>query len=148
MGTGDRIKILVADDQEEIRTMLHALLELYPEIDVVGEAENGIEALQKVREFAPDVLLLDIHMPVIDGIETLEILRKTDDQTCVIMFSGFENKFFLYEAITKGANGYIMKDDPPDLLVESILNCVRGNKLVLSPQITLGKISGDYSTLF
>jgi CheY-like chemotaxis protein len=135
MVTGEKITVVIADDDPYFRDMIGCLLRHRSDFSIVGEAENGIEAIQMVRELSPDLFLLDIHMPIFDGIETLQILRKTDEQTCIIMLSAFENEFFLYEAMTKCANGYLMKDDNPKLLVDSIKNCVMNNQLIVSPQI-------------
>jgi DNA-binding NarL/FixJ family response regulator len=147
------IKIVIADDHPGIRASIRNLLEHCPEFFIVGEAENGLQALQLVRELGPDVLLLDIHMPVMDGIEVLEILRKTDDRIRILILSAFANQFFLFETITRGANGYIIKEDAPTLLEKAINNCVYIDKLTISPKIlppnkTLemyaGRRGGDY----
>jgi DNA-binding NarL/FixJ family response regulator len=146
MDQNAQIRIVIADDNQAIRTMFRDLLAHYPEFEIVGEAENGIDAIKSVRQQNPDVLLLDIHMPVFDGMETLEILRKTDDQICIILLSAFENQFFLSEAIAKGANGYLMKDDATELLVEAMIECVRSERLILSPQISVKNYADLYSS--
>jgi two-component system, NarL family, nitrate/nitrite response regulator NarL len=137
MDDSARIKIVIADDHQDLRTKIRALLERCPELFVTGEAVNGLEAVQKVRELHPDVLLLDIHMPIMDGIEVLEILRKAHDRVHVIILSAFGNKYFLNEITAKGANGYMMKEDAPTLLVEAIINCIHHDKIFVSPKVYL-----------
>jgi DNA-binding NarL/FixJ family response regulator len=114
------IKILVVDDQSLIRQGLKALLELDPELIVIGEAENGQIAIQLAQELHPDVILMDIRMPLMDGVAaTQEILQKLP-QTKVLVLTTFDDDEYVQAAIARGAMGYLLKDTPSEELAVAI----------------------------
>ncbi len=131
----NRVRIVVVDDHALFRRGLISLLEEMPEFHVVGEAPNGQEALAVIERARPDVVLLDINMPVLDGIQTLGVLRKKDASQKVLMLTISQNDDDLIGAIVAGANGYVLKNTEPDTLKNTILQVYTGNS-VLSPEVT------------
>jgi len=135
MSAGHRIRIMVVDDHALFRRGLISLLDEMPEFMVVGEASNGQEALDTIQKLAPDVLLLDINMPVMDGIQALASIRKLLPEQKVLMLTISQNDDDLIDAIVAGANGYLLKNAEPDALRNTIQQIVAGNA-VLAPEIT------------
>lgn len=136
------IRVLLADDQSLVRAGFKALLEAQPDIDVAGEAADGEEALRKVRELRPDVVLMDIRMPFLDGLAATR--RITDDADLgdvkVVMLTTFELDEYVFEAIRSGASGFLVKDTEPDELLRAVRAVVQGDAL-LSPGVTRRLIS-------
>lgn len=131
----NRVRIVVVDDHALFRRGLMSLLEEMPEFHVVGEAANGQEALAIIERARPDVVLLDINMPVLDGLQTLAALRKRDPAQKVLMLTISQNDDDLIGAIVAGANGYVLKNTEPETLKNTILQVYAGNS-VLSPEVT------------
>jgi len=129
------IKLLVVDDHALFRRGLIGLLAEMPEFVVIGEASNGQEALTLLEKVRPDILLLDINMPVMDGIQALISLRKVSPDQKVLMLTISQNDDDLIGAIVAGANGYLLKNTEPEALRETILQVFAGNS-VLSPEVT------------
>jgi DNA-binding NarL/FixJ family response regulator len=125
------IKVLVVDDQTLVRAGFRMIIEAAPDLRVVGEAENGREAISEARRLRPDVVLLDIQMPVMTGLEAIPELPDTK----VIVLTTFENDEYVYEALRRGASGFLLKNTPPEELVLGIRAVARGGAL-LSPSIT------------
>ena len=130
-----RIKLVVVDDHSLFRRGLVGLLEEMTEFQVVGEASNGQDALGVIENAKPDIVLLDINMPVMDGLQTLAVLRKLHPEQKVLMLTISQNDEDLINAIVTGANGYVLKNTEPDSLRTTILQVFAGNS-VLSPEIT------------
>ena len=130
-------RVAVADDQELVRMGLRVLIDREPDLTVVGEADSGSAALELVRRERPDVLLLDVRMPGMDGLETLR--RLTADaalaETRVIVVTTFEVDQYVFEALQAGANGFILKDSAPEELVRAVRAVAAGDAL-LSPSVT------------
>lgn len=135
MNSGQRISIMVVDDHALFRRGLISLLDEMPEFVVVGEAANGQEAVENIQRVAPDLLLLDINMPVMDGIQALSAIRKKLPEQKVLMLTISQNDDDLIDAIVSGANGYLLKNAEPDVLRTTIQQVVAGNA-VLAPEIT------------
>ncbi len=131
----NRIRIVVVDDHALFRRGLISLLEEMPEFQVVGEAINGQDALAVIERVKPDVILLDINMPILDGIQTLGAIRKRDASQKVLMLTISQNDDDLIGAIVAGANGYVLKNTEPEVLRNTIVQVHAGNA-VLSPEIT------------
>jgi DNA-binding NarL/FixJ family response regulator len=131
------IRVLLADDQELVRAGFRALLDAQPEIDVVGEAADGRQAVELSRELRPDVVLMDIRMPVLDGLAaTREIAA--DERLAgvrIVILTTFELDDYVFEAIRSGAAGFLVKDTKPAELIEAVRVVASGDAL-LSPSIT------------
>ncbi|MFC4463409.1 response regulator [Streptomyces xiangluensis] len=131
------IRVLLADDQSLVRAGFKALLDAQRDIEVAGEAADGEEALRKVRDLRPDVVLMDIRMPVLDGLEaTRRITEDAGQQDVkVVMLTTFELDEYVFEAIRSGASGFLVKDTEPDELLRAVRAVVEGDAL-LSPGVT------------
>ncbi|MEW2390760.1 response regulator transcription factor [Streptomyces venezuelae] len=131
------IRVLLADDQSLVRAGFKALLDAQRDIGVVGEAADGDEAVRLVRELRPDVVLMDIRMPVLDGLAATR--RITDEpglgDVKVVMLTTFELDEYVFEAIRSGASGFLVKDTEPDELLRAVRAVVEGDAL-LSPGVT------------
>ncbi|MGP3967702.1 response regulator [Streptomyces sp. 6N223] len=131
------IRVLLADDQVLVRAGFRALLDAQPDISVVGEAADGEEALALVRDMRPDLVLMDIRMPLLDGLAATR--RITEDATLdgvrVVMLTTFELDEYVFEAIRSGASGFLVKDTEPDELLRAVRAVVAGDAL-LSPGVT------------
>jgi DNA-binding NarL/FixJ family response regulator len=133
------IHVVIADDQELVRSGFAMILEAQPDIAVVGEASDGAEALTAVREHRPDVALLDIRMPGLDGIEAARaICAQTECR--VIMLTTFDQDDYVYDALYGGASGFLLKDVRRDDLVHAVRVVARGESL-LAPTVTRRLIS-------
>ncbi|GAA2675462.1 MULTISPECIES: response regulator [Nonomuraea] len=126
------ITVVVADDQELVRGGFSMILDAQPDIDVVAEAADGIEAVALVREHRPDVLLLDIRMPRMDGIEAARLVGK---ETKVLMLTTFDLDDYVYDALRAGASGFLLKDVRRDDLVNAVRVVAAGESL-LAPTVT------------
>ncbi|AXK32015.1 DNA-binding response regulator [Streptomyces armeniacus] len=136
------IRVLLADDQLLVRAGFRALLDAQPDIEVVGEAADGAEALAMVRELAPDLVLMDIRMPVLDGLAATRKISEDPglEPVKVVMLTTFELDEYVFEAIRSGASGFLVKDTEPDELVRAVRAVVEGDAL-LSPGVTRRLIS-------
>jgi DNA-binding NarL/FixJ family response regulator len=114
------IKVLLVDDQNLIRQGLKALLELEPDLDIVGEAENGEIAINAITKLYPDVVLLDIRMPIMDGVATTREIQKRFSGIKVLMLTTFDDEEYVKAALKNGAMGYLLKDTPSEELAAAI----------------------------
>jgi DNA-binding NarL/FixJ family response regulator len=130
------IRILIADDQALVRAGLRMILDAQPDLEVVGEAADGQAALDACRELAPDVVLMDIRMPEVDGLEaTRRLLDQADPVPKVVVLTTFDTDEYVYEAIRAGAGGFLLKSAPPEQLVGGVRAVMAGDAL-LAPEIT------------
>jgi len=135
-GAGRRLRVLVVDDQALVRAGFRMILEAEPEIDVVGEAADGAEAVRAARELRPDVVLMDVRMPELDGLEaTRRILAADAGAPRVLMLTTFDLDEYVYEALRAGASGFLLKDTPPEQLVAAI-EVVAAGEALLAPSVT------------
>lgn len=132
----NRIRLVLADDQELIRSGLAMILSLEDDLEVVGQAANGQEALALVNELAPDLVLMDVQMPVLDGIAATAELTKTKAETRVLMLTTFDREDYLFDALKAGAAGFLLKTADADDLIAAIREVAAGNAL-LAPSMTL-----------
>ena len=128
------VRVLLVDDQALFREALATLLGVRPEITVVGEAANGAEALDRAAELASDVVLMDLHMPVLDGVAAARRLSVEQPAVRVLALTTFDDDEDVFSALRAGAVGYLLKDVPSDRLVEGILAAARGES-VLQPSV-------------
>ena len=131
-GRCDVIRVAIADDQALVRTGLRLILQAEEEMEVVGEAEDGRAAIELVRTVSPDVILMDVRMPVLDGIEAT---RRVAAETRVLVLTTFDLDEVVFEAIRAGASGFLLKTSPADELVRAVRVVAAGDSL-LSPSIT------------
>jgi DNA-binding NarL/FixJ family response regulator len=129
------IRVLVADDQALVRAGFRMLLADEEEIEVVAEAGNGVEAVEKAARFRPSVILLDIRMPELDGLEATRRIIAEDPGARILILTTFDLDQYIYEALRAGASGFVLKDDPPEQLIEAIRTVAAGDAL-LSPAVT------------
>ncbi|MFC5214897.1 response regulator [Streptomyces coerulescens] len=121
MTTRPPVRIVLADDERMVRTALRAILSAEPDLEVVGEASTGAEAVSVVRERRPDVVLMDVRMPEIDGIRATEqILATLDDPPRIVVVTTFENDSYVYDALRAGAAGFLLKRSEADALVQAV----------------------------
>jgi DNA-binding NarL/FixJ family response regulator len=129
------IRVLVADDQSMIRAGFRMLLKDEEGIEVVAEAEDGAEAIEKAARFDPNVVLMDIRMPKLDGLEATRRILAADPAARVLILTTFDLDEYIYEALRAGASGFVLKDDPPEQLIAAIRTVAAGDAL-LSPTVT------------
>lgn len=133
------IRVLLVDDQTIIRDGLRALLSMHTDIEVAGEAGNGKEAVELVRSLRPDVVLTDIRMPEMDGVEATLRIKEEFPDTVVIVLTTFDDDEYIIKAMTYGASGYLLKDIGADKLIEAIHDGLRGN--IILPGRVAAKIT-------
>jgi len=129
------IRVLVADDQSMVRAGFRMLLAGEDDIEVVAEASNGKEAVEKAARFDPTVVLMDIRMPELDGLEATRRILAADPEARVLVLTTFDLDEYVYEALRAGASGFVLKDDPPEQLIAAVRTVASGEAL-LSPAIT------------
>jgi DNA-binding NarL/FixJ family response regulator/class 3 adenylate cyclase len=130
------VRVMIVDDQALVRAGFRMILEAEPDIEVVGEAADGGEAIEECRRLSPDVVLMDVRMPEIDGIEaTRQLLEHGDTETKVVMLTTFDMDEYVYDALRAGASGFMLKDVPPEQLVAGIRAVASGDAL-LAPSVT------------
>lgn len=128
-------RVVLADDHDIVRQGLKRLLDRVPEIEVVGEASDGLEALNSVKALAPDVLLLDIEMPVMDGIEVARRLREANIDVRILILSAYDDREYIHALLEIGVSGYLVKGDAPGKIVEAVRGGARGQRGWVSPQV-------------
>ena len=129
------IRVLVADDQSMVRAGFRMLLAGEPDIEVVAEAGNGHEALHQAARFDPTVVLMDIRMPELDGLQATRRILAADNAARILILTTFDLDEYVYEALRAGASGFVLKDDPPEQLLAAV-RTVAGGDALLSPAIT------------
>ena len=129
------LRVLVADDQSMVRAGFRMLLGSQEDFEVVAEASNGVEAVEKAARFRPNVILMDIRMPELDGLGATRQILANDESARILILTTFDLDEYVYEALAIGASGFVLKDDPPEQLLAAIHTVAGGNAL-LSPAIT------------
>ena len=131
------VRVLVADDQDMVRVGLATILDAEPSIEVVGQARDGLEAVERVRSLSPDVCLFDIRMPQLDGIEATRLVAGPEvaDPVPVIVITTFDEDQYVYDALRAGARGFLLKDADPELLARAVHAAASGDALI-SPAVT------------
>jgi DNA-binding NarL/FixJ family response regulator len=129
------VRVLVADDQSMVRAGFRMLLADEDDIDVVAEASNGLEAIDKAARFHPTVVLMDIRMPELDGLQATRSILAAEPAARILILTTFDLDEYIYEALKAGASGFVLKDDPPEQLIAAIHTVAAGDAL-LSPAVT------------
>jgi DNA-binding NarL/FixJ family response regulator len=129
------IRVLVADDQSMVRAGFRMLLSGEEDIEVVAEASNGLEAVDKAARFHPSVILMDIRMPELDGLQATKRILSADNAARILILTTFDLDEYVFEALKAGASGFVLKDDSPEQLIAAI-RTVAGGEALLSPTIT------------
>ncbi len=146
------IRVVLADDQVLVRAGFKALLDAQADIEVVGEADDGTEALRMAVELTPDVVLMDIRMPGMDGLEATRRIVQDEqlDRTRIVILTTFDVDEYVFEALRVGASGFLVKDTEPELLLQGVRAVARGDAL-LSPRVTrrlIGAFAGGEARAF
>jgi DNA-binding NarL/FixJ family response regulator len=139
------IRVLVADDQQLVREGLRVLLDLTPDIRVVGEASNGAEAVEQARRIRPDVVLMDVRMPKLDGVVATRKVREMCPDVQVIILTTFDDDEYVFDGLRAGAVGYLLKDVPSEQLAEVIRAAARGEAFI-HPSVTR-KVVAEFTRL-
>lgn len=138
----DAIRLLLADDHAVVRSGLRLLLESQPDMVIIGEAENGEEAIRRTKELGPDVVLMDIEMPGMNGIEAARQIKAQSPRTAVLALTMYEDDQYFFEMLRAGASGYVPKRAAPDELASAIRAVSRG-EVFLHPSLA-GRLVQDY----
>lgn len=124
----DKVRVVLADDHELVRTGLVKLLESFKDLVIVGEAGDGVEAVEKTKKLNPDVLVIDLSMPNLSGIEATKIIRKECPKVAVLVLTMHEKEEYVYQILKSGARGYVLKDAGKDELATAIRTVAKGEK--------------------
>src|ERR1700712_759022 len=124
------IRVLVVDDQSMVRAGFRLLLANETDIDVVAEAADGHEAVAQAARFHPDVVLMDIRMPRLDGVEATRQILGAQRGGRILVLTTFDLDDYVYEALKSGASGFVLKDDPPEQLIDAVRTVARGDALL------------------
>jgi DNA-binding NarL/FixJ family response regulator len=129
------IRIFIADDQALVRAGFRMILEAEPDFEVVGEGVDGMDTVENVRRLRPDIVLMDVRMPELDGIEAARRLLDDGSEAKIVMLTTFDMDEYVYDALRIGASGFLLKDVPPEQLVNGIRSVAAGEAL-LAPSVT------------
>ena len=141
------IRVLVADDQSMVRAGFRVLLGREEDLEVVAEASNGLEAVQKAAQFNPSVVLMDIRMPELDGLQATEHILAANSAARILILTTFDLDEYVFKALRVGASGFVLKDDSPEQLIAAIRTVASGEAL-LSPAVTTRVIKKFVRTPF
>lgn len=139
---GERIRVLIADDHQVVRQGLRTFLDVQEDIDVVGEASDGAECVMLAESLDPDVILLDLKMPGVDGVEALRMLRERRSTVRVLVVTSFADLGAVVPAVRTGAAGYVYKDVDPAALASAIRS-VHAGHVLLTPDVAAALVAGD-----
>jgi DNA-binding NarL/FixJ family response regulator len=134
-GDASLTSVVLAEDNEYVRRGIRRLLNNAQDIDVVAEAKDGIEALALVRELLPDILLLDVEMPLLNGIEVARKLRTEAGNTRILVLSAYDDHEYIQAMLANGASGYLIKDEAPRRIIEAVRGVAQGETGWVSPQV-------------
>jgi DNA-binding NarL/FixJ family response regulator len=126
----DKIKILIADDHPVVREGLSSMLVKQPDFQVVGEAENGQDTVDLALKLKPDVILLDLRMPVLDGVEAMKRIKEQDQNIKYVVLTTYDSDEYIFQGIEAGATAYLLKDSPREELFKAIRSVIRGESMI------------------
>lgn len=136
------IRVLIVDDHQVVRHGLRTFLDIQDDIEVVGEAGDGDQAVEEVERLGPDVVLLDLHLPTVDGVEVLRMLRDRQCASRVLVLTSFTEPSEVVPALRAGAAGYLFKDVEPEALAQA-LRAVHAGQVLLEPEVAAALLAGD-----
>jgi DNA-binding NarL/FixJ family response regulator len=136
------IRVLVVDDHQVVRHGLRTFLDIQDDIEVVGEAADGAQAVEQAEVLRPDVMLLDLQLPSVDGVEALRMLRDRDNPTRVLVLTSFTEPAKVVPALRAGAAGYLFKDVDPEALAQAI-RAVHAGQVLLEPEVAAALLKGE-----
>jgi DNA-binding NarL/FixJ family response regulator len=139
----DSVTVLIVDDEALIRAGLRTLLDSAPDLAVVGEAASGAQAIKQARALHPDLILMDIRMPVMDGLEATTMLTAENSDSRILIVTTFGDDEYVFAALRAGASGFVLKDTPPERLLDAVRIVAAGDAL-LSPEIT-GRLIAEFT---
>jgi DNA-binding NarL/FixJ family response regulator len=131
----NKTSVILADDHQKIRGIIRDLLNHTNDIVVIGEARDGLEALNMVNDLCPDVLLLDMEMPLMKGVEVAKRLRETASPVHILALSAYDDRQYVLSILNCGASGYLAKEDVPDTLIKAVRGVARGQKGWISQRL-------------
>ena len=126
----DMIKLLIVDDHAVVRDGLITMLGRESDFDVVGEAQNGLEAVEKSRELKPDIVLMDLRMPELDGVEAMRRIREENIEVSFLVLTTYDTDEYIFDALEAGAKGYLLKDTSREELFQAVRTVYRGESLI------------------
>jgi DNA-binding NarL/FixJ family response regulator len=124
----EKIRVVIADDHTVMRVGIRNILSRSNEITVVGEASNGAEAIDLIDDLMPDVLILDMEMPVMDGVEVARRLQASGSPVRILVLSAYDDRQYILEMLNMGASGYLIKDEAPEVIVDAVRGIAKGEK--------------------
>lgn len=124
----EKIRVVIADDHAIMRVGIRNILSRSDRICVVGEASNGAEAIERVSELNPDVLILDMEMPIMDGVEVARRLKGDSSPVHILVLSAYDDRQYILEMLNMGAAGYLIKDEAPEVIVDAVQGIANGEK--------------------
>jgi DNA-binding NarL/FixJ family response regulator len=133
----EKIRVVIADDHAIMRVGIRNILSRSDQISVVGEASNGAEAITLVDELTPDVLVLDMEMPIMDGVEVARQLQASNSPVRILVLSAYDDRQYILEMLNMGAAGYLIKDEAPEVIVEAVRSIAQGEKGWISRKAAL-----------
>jgi len=140
-----KIKVLIADDHQVVREGLSSILQTKEEIEVVGEVKDGSEAVEQARRLKPDVILMDISMPGMNGVEATRLIKREQPEIGVVVLTMYDEEEYIYDLVKAGATGYLLKDSDSSQIVKAIKIVARGESLI-HPSVA-SKILHEFSSL-